>query len=164
MDFWRPREFRFIQELCPMEPVKLPKFTSGRRDLNPGPLPPQGSALPGCATARMNIKSYPLFQQPESLNCRLPSEAWAKEGRDFRPLKPTPTQSGMPLHGLKKNCAARRICAPHTLPSALQFPLRVRGLGCSRTRAMNRAPSTKASRSEPPVLRLPRFRSGLRPV
>ena len=34
---WRPREFRFIQELCPMEPVGLPKFTSGRRDLNPGP-------------------------------------------------------------------------------------------------------------------------------
>ena len=27
---------------------------SGRRDLNPGPLPPQGSALPDCATARMN--------------------------------------------------------------------------------------------------------------
>ena len=26
-----------IQELCPMEPVRLPKFTSGRRDLNPGP-------------------------------------------------------------------------------------------------------------------------------
>ena len=22
MDFWRPREFRFIQELCPMEPVR----------------------------------------------------------------------------------------------------------------------------------------------
>ena len=34
---WRTCEFRFIQELCPMEPVKLPKFTSGRRDLNPGP-------------------------------------------------------------------------------------------------------------------------------
>ena len=45
---WRPREFRVIQELCPMEPVRLPKFTSGRRDLNPGPLPHQGSALPGC--------------------------------------------------------------------------------------------------------------------
>ena len=23
IDFWRPREFRFIQELCPVEPVKL---------------------------------------------------------------------------------------------------------------------------------------------
>ena len=53
---WRPREFRFIQELCLMEPVKLPKFTSGRRDLNPGPLVPETSALPSCATARMNLK------------------------------------------------------------------------------------------------------------
>jgi hypothetical protein len=34
MEFRRPREFRFIQELCPMEPVKLPKFTSAHRDLN----------------------------------------------------------------------------------------------------------------------------------
>ena len=32
---WRPREFRFIQKLCPMELFRLPKFTSGRRDLNP---------------------------------------------------------------------------------------------------------------------------------
>jgi hypothetical protein len=38
VDDWRPREFRVIQELCPMEPVRLPKFTSGRRDVNPGPL------------------------------------------------------------------------------------------------------------------------------
>ena len=72
-----------------MEPVRLPKFTSGRRDigprtpapgpilfrlrldeigtpqfsfeklsgrrdLNPGPLVPETSALPSCATARMN--------------------------------------------------------------------------------------------------------------
>ena len=59
---------------------------------NPGPLPPQGSALPGCATARMNFKSYPFFRRPESLNCR----------RDVRPLRPTPTQSGMPLRGSKK--------------------------------------------------------------
>ena len=34
---------------------------SGRRDLNSGPLPPQGSALPGCATARLPeiSSSYP---------------------------------------------------------------------------------------------------------
>ena len=31
---------------------------SGRRDLNSGPLPPQGSALPGCATARLPEGSY----------------------------------------------------------------------------------------------------------
>ena len=36
------------------------------------------------------------------MNCRLPSEAWAKEGRDVRPLGPTPTQSGMPLRGHEK--------------------------------------------------------------
>ena len=30
---------------------------SGRRDLNSGPLPPQGSALPGCATARPKTNS-----------------------------------------------------------------------------------------------------------
>ena len=85
-----------------MEADPSAEFTSGRRDLNPGPLPPQGSALPGCATARMNFKSYPFFRRPESLNCRLPSEALAKEGRDVRPLKPTPTQSGMPLRGLRR--------------------------------------------------------------
>src|SRR3954447_7615758 len=30
---------------------------SGRRDLNSGPLPPQGSALPGCATSRQDFSS-----------------------------------------------------------------------------------------------------------
>ena len=61
-----------------MEPVRLPKFKSGRRDLNPGPLVPETSALPSCATARMNLKKYPLFWRPESLNCR----------RDLRPTHP----------------------------------------------------------------------------
>ena len=51
---WRPREFGSTLEPDAFEADPSAEFTSGRRDLNPGPLPPQGSALPGCATARMN--------------------------------------------------------------------------------------------------------------
>ena len=113
-----------------MEPVRLPKFTSGRRDLNPGPLPPQGSALPGCATARMNYKSYSFFRRPESLNCR----------RDVRPLRPTPTQSGMPLRGSKKKCASRRIWSPRRpAPDLCHKPSGHVELCASRTRS---APGT----------------------
>ena len=52
---WRPREFGSTLKPDAMKADNSAEFTSGRRDLNPGPLPPQGSALPGCATARMNL-------------------------------------------------------------------------------------------------------------
>ena len=44
---WRPREFGSTLEPDAIKADTSAEFTSGRRDLNPGPLPPQGSALPG---------------------------------------------------------------------------------------------------------------------
>jgi len=41
---------------------------------------------------------------------------------------------------LRRMALPRRICGPHTRPSALRFPLRVGWLGCLRTRAMNPGP------------------------
>ena len=48
---------------------------SGRRDLNSGPLAPEASALPGCATPRLNSQSSPI-------DCGLSAEP-------DRPLDPT---------------------------------------------------------------------------
>ena len=45
---WSLCEFGSTLEPDAMEADISAEFTSGRRDLNPGPLPPQGSALPGC--------------------------------------------------------------------------------------------------------------------
>jgi len=99
----------------------------------------------------MNLKPYLFFRRPESLNCR----------RDIRPLRPTPTQSGMPLRGVNNlrfapdlrplhppalcgfpsgwsdlGAYALAQCGPHTRPSALRDPFQADGIGCLRTRAM----------------------------
>jgi hypothetical protein len=55
---------------------------------------------------------------------------------------------------------AAGICGPHTRPSALRDPLRVGGLGCLRTRAMNPGPlppAVRPVRCERVISPLPRF-------
>ena len=49
---------------------------SGCRDSNPGPLDPQSSALPGCATSRFLGNGEPE-PEPELLNCELTGPAKA---------------------------------------------------------------------------------------
>jgi hypothetical protein len=87
---------------------------SGRRDSNPGPRPPKGRALPGCATPRCStMVDAPPTRRAARLRVRLPSRPPTHIARLHIPHAPHthPTYTHAPLQLVQATTTRRCSCA-----------------------------------------------------